>query len=85
MALLNFRLNLQGIGCYRKLREICESIRKIYGNHLMAYYVTSVTYYADAPHILLGRRGDTEKVVFIYFLVSAVVWILAAEFHHFVR
>lgn len=48
----------------------------------MTYYIVCVSYYAETPHILLGERGNLEIVVLAYFLISGVVWILAAEFHN---
>lgn len=61
---------------------VCSKIDSVFGNLLMTYYIVCVSYYAETPHILLGERGNLEIVVLAYFLISGVVWILAAEFHN---
>lgn len=61
---------------------MCSKIDSVFGNLLMTYHIVCVSYYAETPHILLGERGNLEIVVLAYFLISGVVWILAAEFHN---
>lgn len=57
-------------------------MKALLGNALIGYYVSNVAYLAEAPHVLLGNRGDFERLIMIYATASTVVWIVAAEFHH---
>jgi len=66
---------------YRELRKKTGLITDLYGNNLLAVYITSVCYFAEAPHVLLGKRGHTEKAIMIYFVLTGVMWVMAAEFH----
>lgn len=70
---------------YRKLKGTTDHLRNLYGNALICYYVSAVAYYAEAPYVLLGNRGQAERIIMIYFAVSGVIWIIAAEFHNDVR
>ncbi|CAL8070637.1 unnamed protein product [Orchesella dallaii] len=72
----------QGILLYRKLKETSNLIRILYGNQILAFYISSVAYYAETPYILLGNRGDSERGVVIYFLINGLNWLVAAEFHY---
>lgn len=72
----------QGILKYRKLKHATNLIRKVYGDTLLGYYVSTIAYYAEAPHILLGIRGQAEKFLMAYFAISGVIWLIAAEFHN---
>lgn len=49
---------------------------------MIGYYVSAVAYLAEAPHVLVGKRGNYERIVMIYTAFSTLVWILGAEFHH---
>ncbi|CAL8102545.1 unnamed protein product [Orchesella dallaii] len=72
----------KGTELYRNLKRKTDLITELYGNGLLSYYITAVCYYAEAPHILLGKRGDTEKAIMVYFgCTTSVLWILGAEFH----
>ncbi|CAL8102551.1 unnamed protein product [Orchesella dallaii] len=71
----------KGNELYRKLKNMTSLITQLCGNKVMAFYITSVCYYAQAPHIFLGKRGNTEKLLMAYFTLTSFVWILAAEFH----
>lgn len=49
---------------------------------MIGYYLSSVAYLAEAPHIFLGNRGNHEKIVMVYSVFSTLIWVTAAEFHH---
>lgn len=79
----NWKLgNFQGLFYQKKLKTSTDIIRRVYGDVLLLYYITSVCYYAIAPHVFLADRNPMEKVVVVYFFGSSVVWKLAADFHY---
>jgi len=72
---------LQGVELYRELRKKTTLITDLFGTNLLTFYITSVCYYAEAPHVLLGKRGNTDRAMMIYFATTTIIWILGAEFH----
>ncbi|CAL8102533.1 unnamed protein product [Orchesella dallaii] len=72
----------RGILLYRKLKSMTNFTREMYGDYILTFYISSVTYFAEAPHILMGRRGDTEKVILFAFIIFSFVWLWVAEFHY---
>ncbi|CAL8102570.1 unnamed protein product [Orchesella dallaii] len=66
---------------YRRLKSKAKLITNLYGNQILGFYITSICYYAQAPHVFLGKRGNTEKLIMAYFTLTIVGWIVAAEFH----
>ncbi|CAL8070643.1 unnamed protein product [Orchesella dallaii] len=72
----------QGILLFRELQGTSNLIRKLFGNQMLAFYISAVSYYAETPYILLGNRGESERAIVIYFLINGLNWVLAAEFHH---
>ncbi|CAL8102542.1 unnamed protein product [Orchesella dallaii] len=82
MSLENKTIDIQkGTELYRNLKRKADLITELYGKSLLSCYITAVCYYAETPHILLGKRGDTEKAIMVYFGCTSVLWILGAEFH----
>lgn len=67
---------------YRELKKTTELVKKLFGNSMIGYYVSTVAYLAVAPHILLGNQGNFERIVTIYSTFGVLLWIVAAEFHH---
>lgn len=67
---------------YRQLKESIDKVRNLFGNALVAFYLSAVANYAESPHLMLGSRGDVERLVMIYFGISGVMWLIAAEFHN---
>ncbi len=57
-------------------------VKKLFGNSMIGYYVSTVAYLAVAPHILLGHQGNFERIVTLYSTFSFLLWIVAAEFHY---
>ncbi|CAL8102579.1 unnamed protein product [Orchesella dallaii] len=75
----------KGMKLYRRLKKKLDAIAHLYGHQILTFYITSLTYYAQAPHVFLGKRGNAEKLIMGYYTVSGVVWIVAAEFHKHVQ
>lgn len=67
---------------YRKLKRTIDDIRITFGSQMLAYYISSVSYYAEVPHVWLGKRGDAEKALLAYYLVCGLLSIVPADFHH---
>lgn len=63
------------------MKAAIDDVRQVYGNSFLGFYVATVSNFAEAPHLILGSRGNVERLVMIYFSVSGVVWLIAAEFH----
>ncbi|CAL8102576.1 unnamed protein product [Orchesella dallaii] len=71
----------KGMELYRRLKKKVDAFAQLYGNQILAFYITSLTYYAQAPHVFLGKRGNAEKLAMGYYTLNGVIWIVAAEFH----
>ncbi|CAL8102539.1 unnamed protein product [Orchesella dallaii] len=73
------------IELYRQLKGTTDFAGKMYGDCMLAFYLSFVTYWFEAPHILLGRRGEAEIALLIFSSVTTIIWVLAAEFHYRVQ
>ncbi|CAL8102560.1 unnamed protein product [Orchesella dallaii] len=71
----------KGNELYRSLKANAELTTRLYGRIILAFYIASVCYFAQAPHVFFGERGNIEKLAMAYLTLTGVVWILAAEFH----
>lgn len=59
-------VSFQGFILYKELKHTTELIKNVFGNAMIGYYLSSVAYLAEAPHIFLGNRGNHEKIVMIH-------------------